>query len=281
MSPRDPCAYWLSLLVLFLGGCGAERTDVAPKEEVAPKEDWGVRRWADAVESLREGHNWSQHYVSTEVTCGLCAKEFLAAGLDTYSTRSPDLDFKPNGLSADPNLFALWMCPNCGYCAFAEDFADPKDPEPIRLAVSGSPVYGSYFDVPYSVLLRAAEKCYRARPYAAWDWAWLYLYGAWVARESERPAEEREYHGEARRRFEALAGTATGEKRAQAAYLVGEINRRYGRLDAARTWLDRAEQIAKDTKSDAVPSWIEACRKKMESDRTPKDTGTTAPAVPR
>jgi hypothetical protein len=235
----------------------------AHEEEVPPEAaDWGPREWVDATESLREGRSWSHHYRSVRVPCPLCETEFLAARLGSHSTLAPDLDFKPNGLSADPLLFALWMCPTCGYSAFQEDFAHPVTPE-IRRALAGARRYESYFDIPYSALLRAAEACYGARSYPEWQWAWLYLYGAWVARDSARPVEERAYHEAAMRRFEALAGTETGEKRAEAAYVVAEIRRRHGLPDAS-AWLDRAEEMAREADAEHLPSWIEACRKALE-----------------
>jgi uncharacterized protein len=232
---------------------------------LACAQDWGTRDWPGAIEALKRGEAFSHHYEPAETACPLCAAKIRVAKIGTYSTSGKDLDFKvARYVSANPYLFTLWMCPSCNYCANAGTFEAKIDVEKTRAALGAPKVYGSYFDIPYSVLLRRAEQCAVANGTADGPLGWLYLYGAWVARDSEAVEAEKDFHRKAREKFEIVAGAGEGNERAAAAYLVGEIHRRYGERDKAKAWLDRAEAVAAEVKSANIPSWIEACRKELE-----------------
>jgi uncharacterized protein len=230
--------------------------------------EWGERHWGTAFESLRDGEDWSHHYVAKKATCPNCSAEFAAASVGTHTTSGKELDFKIRKyVSANPYLFWLWMCPDCDYCGYAGTFDEPLDEEArtkVRKALGPSEHFSSYFDVPFSVLLRRAEQCLVARGATEQELAWLLLYGAWMARDSKEPEHEKEFHRRARELFEVVAEQETGEvegnDRAAAAYLVGEIHRRYGELDRAEVWLAKAEKIATEVASDNIPAWITACR---------------------
>lgn len=232
---------------------------------------WGPREWGGVTTLLRNGECAGDHYVADEGTCPHCSEKFAAAHVATHSTIGRDLDFKiAEYISANPYLFWLWMCPSCNFCAWATDF-DPEevpklDAEKVKRALIEPMKFESYFDIPYSVLLERAEQSYSAREFTDEEWAWLYLYGAWVARDSERPDAERANHTKARERFEIVAEKGEGNSKASAAYLVGEIHRRYGDKRKAREWLDRAEKAAADVKSENSPAWIQACRAELEKE---------------
>ena len=156
------------------------------------------------------------------------------------------------------------MCPSCNYCGYGGgDFGGKLDADAMKKAIGEPKKYESYFDIPYSVLLRRAEQCGVARGWDDDKLAWLLLYGAWVARDSAQPAAEKEFHRRARERFEVVAEKGEGNARAAAAYLVGEIHRRCGEPGKAKEWLDKAEKIAEEVKSENIPSWIKACREEM------------------
>ncbi len=231
--------------------------------------EWGPREWGDATKSLRKGENWSHHYIAEEGTCPLCSKTFAAAHVGTHTTAGVELDFKTKAyVSGNPYLFALWMCPTCNFCAWAGDF-NPKtapklDAEKVKKALGEPKKYESYFDIPYSVLLKRAEQSYAARDFKDEAWAWLYLFGAWVARDSREKDVEKAYHAKAREKFEIVAEKGEGNNKAAAAYLVGEIHRRYGNKEKAKEWLDKAEKIAADVKSENIPDWIKSCREELE-----------------
>lgn len=231
---------------------------VAAQEQIV---EWGTR---DVPESIREKEADVHHYYSLYATCPVCSEKFLAADLMVWSEYERDLDFKLAQGTADTCLFALWMCPKCNYCTWRGEFEEKVDAEKIRKALASPVAYKSYFEIPYSALLRNAERCFEALSRTDQDWAWLLLYGAWVARDSRKSDIEKQFHLKAQARFEKVAEQGEGNAKAAAAYLVGEIHRRYGNKEKAYEWLDKAEKIAKEVKSENIPGWIERCRKELE-----------------
>jgi len=231
-----------------------------------PPKEWGKREWGRDTEMLRKGENPSMHYAAEQATCPVCSAKIRVAGMGlSYSSRGIDLDFKTSEyVSANPYLFALWMCPECNYAAKAEDFEKKVDPAKMKAALGKTSRYDSYFDIPYSALLRRAEQCYGLRDFSDEDWGWLYLYGAWVARDSKEAEAEREYHKKAQAKFVIVSEKGKGNARAAAAYLVGEIYRRQGERAKAVDWLAKAEKISEEVKSKNIPSWIKVCREEMD-----------------
>jgi uncharacterized protein (DUF2225 family) len=231
----------------------------------APKE-WGKREWATAIESLRQGKDWSHHYAAEEATCPVCAVKVRLAGMGAaWTTGGADLDFKTSEyVSANPYLFNLWMCPKCNYCAYQGDFEKKVDVDKVRKALGSVKTYDSYFDIPYSALLRRAEQGYALQDWSDENWAWLYLYGAWVARDSKEAEAEKEYHKKTQAKFMVVSEKGKGNSRAAAAYLVAEIYRRQGEKAKALEWLAKAEKISEEVKSENIPGWIKRLREEMD-----------------
>jgi len=234
-----------------------------------PAMEWGERAWSSAVDSLRKGEDWGHHYEAEKASCPACGEGFQVASVGTYTTSGKDLDFKTRDyVSANPYLFWLWMCPKCNYCAYSNGFDEPLDDEgreKVSKALGPPTKFESYFDIPFSVLLRRAEQCMKVRGASDDDMAWLFLYGAWMARDSEQPEAEKEYHRRARERFEIVAEKGEGNDRAAAAYLVAEIHRRHGDVGKAKPWLDKAEKIAAEVASKNIPDWVKRCREEIEA----------------
>lgn len=227
--------------------------------------DWGKRDWPGALGDLRAGKNYSHHYRSKNVKCPLCEKSFFAATLGSYSTMGCELDLKiKTYVSANPYLFDLWMCPKCNYCALSWEFQSIGDIKKLQEALKKPQLYDSYFDIPYSVLLQKAELCYATKEYSDNKWGEFYLYGAWVARDSKRSVEEKQFHLKAQERFKRAVETEKGKEQIKAAYLIGEIERRYGSLEVAKKHLNRAEGLATELKDQDLLEFIEASRNEIQ-----------------
>ena len=211
-----------------------------------PAEDWGERDYAgEAAAVLREGRDYpakqrERLFESWNVTCPICDYKFGTARAGKGTVRGAvELDGRETFVAGNDHLFRYWMCPACNFCDKAETFENRRASGVTNLKGCAPPKrYASYFDIPYSEILRRAEQWLIAQKKSDAELADFYLYGVWVATECANDQAARYYRSMARARF---LDAYHFEPTAQSAFLAAELMRQLGDAHGAESWHTVAE----------------------------------------
>lgn len=174
------------------------------------------------------------------INCPCCNEEVKICHLTSTNYLGQYTDFHSHTIGYAPTPILMNTCPNCGFSGYAQDFESPLDENlksQIRSVISP---------------LRLVETLNAGRRYElyakirelAGDNVWQlgndYLTGAWAAFD-EGTANEAHLRRLAIDHFrEALAQNLVPvEQEATISYLIGELYRRIGELDAAHTWFNK------------------------------------------
>ncbi len=183
----------------------------------------------------------------TTITCPVCDQPFAATKLryGVYRVSDQDSDFALNCEGVNPILYDIWVCPNCGYAAFQENFAEisAKDKKIIATEISSHwqtkdysgertldaaletfklALYGSQLRKAKSSEI--AKTCLRI--------AWLYRWKA-DPRETEFLTFAAEYYSDAYQ-YEDFPLDRLDEP--HCLYLIAELYRRAGNVEEAARW---------------------------------------------
>ena len=195
--------------------------------------------------------------VPERLTCPHCGSQFTVQVIASYTRLDSDTDFRPNFAGMDILEFQIHTCAGCGFSGVSNDFNGTVPPDAARL-----------IDERLTPLVRDERSdASRRYEYAAWiaEWRGLgdravadhYLRAAWCSRDSAgavRNHQDSYYRGKAIEHFErVLANDTAGTETAAITYLIGELYRRNGAFDEARSWFAEAVKVVGD---DDEQKWV-------------------------
>lgn len=187
---------------------------------------------------------------TSEKTCPICEKAFSATIARSRLTMiSQDSDFCTYYKELNPNYYAVWVCPHCGYAALDTYFAELSvaAQEKIRTFLKSREVNVNFggmrtreqaistykLAIFYADLVNSLNSRLGA----------LYLRLAWLYREGKLEAEElaaleksRAYYEQALLKERTPIGNMS---QITLEYLIGELFRRTGKLDLALSYLGK------------------------------------------
>jgi len=174
----------------------------------------------------------------TSLTCPLCTRRFDSSRVIGFQIGGKDSDFCPQYAGGNPMPRLLHLCPSCGFIGFVPDFEVKYSPElraKLRrtLAALGYKP-GSQLQGAERYRRAALLAIYQGKPNA--EIAELFLQATWCSRLDN---ESEELESRARRKaveyFERAleAGEIEDEDKPVLIYLLGELQRRLGRDEAA------------------------------------------------
>lgn len=187
---------------------------------------------------------------TTDKDCPVCKKTFSATKARTRLTMlKQDSDYCTYYKEVNPNFYAIWVCPHCGYAAMDTYFAEQTAAavEKIRTFLTGRAVNVNFSGprtreqaiATYKLAIFYAElsSALNSRLGA------LYLRLAWLYREGEEQEQEQLALDKARTYYEQalLKERLPIGNMSQMAleYLIGELLRRTGKLDMALSYLGK------------------------------------------
>lgn len=186
---------------------------------------------------------------TSQKKCSICEKEFKVTRVRNRLTMlKQDSDFCTYYQELNPNYYAIWVCPHCGYAAQdayfeetpnslqrIEDFLRDRE---VRVDFTGARDWEQAVAT-YKLAIFFAEMA-GTLPSRLGG---LYLKLAWLYRESEKAEEEMVALDKARENYEGAflrermpVGNMT---QLTLEYLVGELFRRTGRLPEALNYLGK------------------------------------------
>jgi uncharacterized protein (DUF2225 family) len=203
--------------------------------------------------------------------CPVCRHGFTSqAVLTTNSFGGKRTDFHERAFGVQPLSYCVHTCSRCGYTGAERDFSEEVDVEPwlkdrvwdeLAPKLPAGPMTGSdkYEFAAKVALWRDAD---------AYEIGSLFLRAAWCCVEEDDTEAERYFRRKAACTFEqALAGydDVKRDERAALTYLVGELWRRIGDEQKARTWFDEVPSEITDM---ATQRWIiEEARRQRDHPR--------------
>ncbi len=187
---------------------------------------------------------------TSEKVCPICDNTFPATITRSRLTMtSQDSDFCTYYKEVNPNYYAVWVCPQCGYAALDTYFQEqnPAAVEKIRTFLQGRTVNVNFGGIrtreqaiaTYKLAIFYADlsNSLKSRIGA------LYLRLAWLYRDGQQEAEEqaaldkaRDYYEQAMLRERTPIGNMS---QFTLEYLIGELLRRTGNLDQALSYMGK------------------------------------------
>lgn len=203
-------------------------------------------------------------------TCPICTHRFLLPKVRPSALRvvSRDSDFCVHYGGLNPNLYAIWACPHCGYAATETTFDElpPYQRQMVKEALGERPVPAGAVGerTPEVAIALYQQAIYLAgvRKLSPSNVAGLHLKLAWIYRELGDQAAEHEQLVAARDKYlqafnsERLGGEGKMSE-ATVAYLVGELHRRTGDFREAINWLSR---LVSDPRTQREPNVLNLAR---------------------
>ena len=196
---------------------------------------------------------------SSEKYCPICEKQFPATITRSRLTLTgQDGDFCTHYKEINPNYYAVWVCPHCGYAALDTYFQEQtgRALDKIRAFLQGRTVNINYCGLRTREQAIAAYKLaiYYAELASALNsrLGALYLRLAWLYREGGQAADEQASLDKARIHYEqALLRERMpigNMSQLTLEYLIGELLRRSGKNDQALSYLGKvaADPLAKN-----------------------------------
>lgn len=206
------------------------------------------------------------------VTCPVCDHPFtvVTTGGDETVVRV-DSDFMPHHEGVNPLHHEVRVCPECGFAALPADWLPLPSAEQLEWLV-GELSGGDHrrFDfaqgerTAFAALLsfQLALKAYQLRKASSGKLAALHHRMAWIFRQGHDVRRETQALTRAVATYEEAFNQQNLFEREdqpeRTAYLVGELNRRLGRLEEATSWFERA--IALDS---ALGETARSCRQQL------------------
>jgi uncharacterized protein (DUF2225 family) len=175
-------------------------------------------------------------------TCPNCGQDFSDEALYSTSTGGLTSEFRPIALGMQPEPYYVHTCTSCGLSGWDTVFEGDISPEVSALVAQRvTPLIGD-----------GPPAAWRRYEFAAWVARWqgtgddeigyMYLCAAWCADDRELPAAEASaYRRHAIECYENALDSdlLEGNQRAELTYLVGELHRRVGEVEAASAWFGR------------------------------------------
>lgn len=188
------------------------------------------------------------------VNCPICSRKFDALNVrDKYvRVRRRDSDLCEHYEGVNPVYYAVYVCPNCYYAAYSDDFDEPTDREmaSIRDALREAQAKVGSVDFHRRRDSRAAALSYELalisygkRRVSPRKLAGIHHRLAWIARWDGDEARERTCLEAAVQGYATTYehGDVDGPRsEIMLAYLLGDLSLRLGRLEDATRWLGRA-----------------------------------------
>ena len=202
------------------------------------------------------------------VTCPVCDHAFVAFAPRQGSAEivRHDTDFMPHFLGVNLLHHSVCVCPECGFAALNEDWGPVESSVKLNWIVgelSGGDHRRFDFTQPersaYAALLscQLALRAYQARGASAFRLGEMHQRLAWLFRQGHDVRRENQALVRASTCFEQAflehESTGPGANPERTAYLVGELQRRLGHLDAATNWFQKA--IALDSPLGETARW--------------------------
>ena len=186
---------------------------------------------------------------TTEKSCVICDKNFTVTRVRNRLTMvKQDSDFCTYYKEVNPNYYAIWVCPHCGYAAQDTYFEEPPASfQAIKSFLAGRTVNVNFSGqrsrqdaiATYKLAIYFAEMAGTL----ASRLGSLYLKLAWLYREGGQSAEEIAMIERARENYEKAflkEKTPLGNmSQLTLEYLIGELFRRSGRLPDALNYLGK------------------------------------------
>lgn len=203
---------------------------------------------APAVELPKEF--WTKH-----VVCPVCAADFEAVHLRSEAVRlkERDSDFCERYHGYSPLHYAVYVCPECFYAAYPDDFGTLSSKEAVAMGSALAELLestsaqidfrGMRDHAAATASFRFAVHCYHRRDAEARKLAGLHHRLAWLAREGSDAKAEQEHLAQARDAYRAALDQRPpleGRAEATAMYLLADINARLGDAAEALRWLEAA-----------------------------------------
>jgi len=175
-------------------------------------------------------------------TCPNCGHDFDAEALYSTSTAGLTSEFRRIALGMQPEPYHVHTCTTCGLSGWDTVFDTGVSAQTATLIEQRVT----------PLIADGPPASYRRYEFAAWIAQWehraddeigyLYLCAAWCA--DDREMAEPEAVAYRRHAIEFYTRAADGDglegnQRAELAYLVGELHRRVGEVEAAQAWLGR------------------------------------------
>ncbi|WP_312197594.1 DUF2225 domain-containing protein [Anaerospora hongkongensis] len=229
---------------------------------------------------------------TTDKDCPICKKTFAATMARSRLTMiKQDSDYCTYYKEVNPNFYAIWVCPHCGYAAMDTYFAEQTAAavEKIRAFLTGREVNVNFSGrrtreqaiATYKLAIFYAElsSAQNSRLGA------LYLRLAWLYREGEEQEQEQLALDKARTYYEQalLKERLPIGNMSQMAleYLIGELLRRTGKVDMALTYLGKVvgnplAKLENRVLQQAKAAWHQARDTKKQLAATAKESGQEA-----
>lgn len=229
---------------------------------------------------------------TTDKDCPICKKTFAATMARSRLTMiKQDSDYCTYYKEVNPNFYAIWVCPHCGYAAMDTYFAEQTAAavEKIRAFLTGREVNVNFSGrrtreqaiATYKLAIFYAElSCAQNSRLGA-----LYLRLAWLYREGEEQEQEQLALDKARTYYEQalLKERLPIGNMSQMAleYLIGELLRRTGKVDMALTYLGKVvgnplAKLENRVLQQAKAAWHQARDTKKQLAATAKESGQEA-----
>ncbi len=223
---------------------------IAPSLRTGPPPDPEAERPAAAAPTP-EPTRLSAYYTQ-EAPCPICATTFGAMHVRTSALkiRRRDSDLRVEYEGANPVHYAAYVCPNCQYAAFEDDWSTLTPEEHQRLQADMDARRVAALDVDFSgersldavmIGYLLALRCYDLRAPEPRRRAAVLHRLAWTARETGNASLEREYLELAR--VDYLKAFQKDDRLTEGgavtlSYLLGDLALRVGRVHEALRWFE-------------------------------------------
>jgi Uncharacterized protein conserved in bacteria len=183
--------------------------------------------------------------------CPVCGNNFQSqAVVTTNAFGGKRTDFHERAAGTQPLAYLVHMCGRCGYSGGESDFNSEGEVSPLlKEHVLNELTPSVSFFITGSAKYEAAAKVAEWQGVDERTIADLLLRAAWCCVDEGDTEAERYFRRHAAWMFERALGNYDGvasEERAILTYLVGELWRRVGDLNQARTWFDKVQEEAGD-----------------------------------
>ncbi len=191
-------------------------------------------------------------FKTSSFICPSCSTSFEARIVKSVTHQGQDSDFFPHYLGENPLPFFLVRCPECGFCAYPEDYA-PSMSEKNKV----TPAYiKKVLCLPVAKKLPeealkffVAGKVYEENQRNPYHIGNLYLRGSWCCRLIENRKLEIELQQLAVKHLKQSVERSTitnPDNLPIVIYLVGELYRRLEDRQSAREWFGSVEEFVID-----------------------------------
>jgi uncharacterized protein (DUF2225 family) len=202
------------------------------------------------------------------LSCPVCGNNFESqAVVTTNAFGGKRTDFHERAAGTQPLAYLVHMCGACGYSGAENDFKPEGEVSPLlKEHVLNELTPSVSFFITGSAKYEAAAKVAEWQGVEERNVADLLLRAAWCCVDEGDTEAERYFRRHAAWMFErALAeyDSVAKEERAVLTYLVGELWRRVGDMDQARTWFDKVHEEVENSEDQ---HWILAAADQQRTD---------------